>query len=95
MNYRNNIFVFLAVDTTLHTVLILTNWDFQPLEVRKLDDSTAVGLCFVEDAIYLAYKNRRIEKWALQPFSIPSRVKQQKIFGLFQTQRLSKKLFIV
>lgn len=64
VDYRSDRFVFLAVDTSLHKVLIFTDWDFQPLEVRKLDDSTAVGLCFVEDEIYLAYENRRIEKWA-------------------------------
>jgi hypothetical protein len=63
VDYRGGAFLFLTADSSMHKTLVTSGWDFQPREFRTIEDSTAVGLCYVGDELYLAYEDRRIEKW--------------------------------
>ncbi|MCH7762894.1 MAG: hypothetical protein IIB95_04035 [Candidatus Marinimicrobia bacterium] len=63
MAYNNSSFYMLGVDTTHTDILIILDYDLNITEIDILSDSTVIGLCFIENDLYLSYRDKRIEKW--------------------------------
>ncbi len=61
MTYHDSIFYILAVDTSSQDILITLDHSLNVATLDTLSDSTVVGLSFMEDALYLSFRDRRIE----------------------------------
>ena len=63
LEYFNQSFYMLAVDTTQTDALIILDQAFQVQQIESILDSTVVGLCFNGNELFFSYRDKRIEKW--------------------------------
>ena len=63
IDYKDDYYYMLGVDTSYKDILIITNTAFQIAAVDTISDNTVVGLSFKGNDLFLSYRNRKIEKW--------------------------------
>ena len=64
LEYHDNQFYMLGVDSSHQDVMLRTDYDLNVMEIDTLLDSTVVGLCFKGGDLYLSFRENRIEPWA-------------------------------
>ncbi|MBN2572230.1 MAG: hypothetical protein JXA68_08890 [Ignavibacteriales bacterium] len=62
IEYSNNNFYFIGVDTTMSINLKITDKNFTAISSEEIVDSTVVGLCIKNGDLYFSHNDRRITK---------------------------------